>query len=94
MHLRENGIYTDRSGRKVGPLIYNPGNPALPWFILRDGKRHTYSATGNYHADGRESEHDLVAEWIEERPARAIDEVNYLDFRRGIAALDKIGRAY
>lgn len=58
VRLKEGGFYRTRNGERSGPVTRDDADPAQPWRI--DGM--TYSDKGEW-LPGRESAHDLVAEW-------------------------------
>lgn len=68
--------YKTRDGRKVGPIGPNEGGLAeYPW---QDNSDWTdcWTTDGRFYNDGTESQHDIVAEWIDEPVAVAASNDN------------------
>lgn len=64
-------FYKTRDGRKVGPIGPNEGGlQGYPW---QDDSSWSdcWTADGRYYADEVDSDHDLIAEWVDE-PAPAV----------------------
>lgn len=92
--------YKSRDGSKVGPLYYQGKGYNYPWIGCFNGNeeiKNTFRDDGTAGLDPDfEHPHDLMEEWldVDDRPSKPIDELNYLDFRKGIAKLWKMGRAF
>lgn len=89
MFIKADTIYIDREGNKVGPVEYTQKRAGFPWFVRLEGKKvRTFTATGCFHADGAESPHDLVAEFIPEpKKGRDVDQVEFETLQRGVARI-------
>lgn len=64
--IQQGKFYKTRDGRKVGPIGPNEGG--LEDFPLQDNSDWTdcWTTDGRYYNDGTESQHDLIAEWVDE----------------------------
>lgn len=66
LRIQQGKFYKTRDGRKVGPL--GPNDGGLADYPLQDNSDWTecWTTDGRYYNDGTESQHDLIAEWIDE----------------------------
>ena len=95
VRLTEGGIYRDRKGYKVGPLLYDPKKLAMPFYIKTGMKsRLTYGHAGNYKSDGAESDMDLVALWDEPPPEKPVPKHDEMSPERWRAAIAKTWDSY
>ncbi len=71
-------FYKTRDGRKVGPAEYRDGEgcDAYRWRIdpvddSGESGHYVYTNAGKYSILGTNAHHDIVAEWVDEQPAKA-----------------------
>lgn len=102
MNIVEGKFYKNRQGFKVGPMVLGSNPNALwPWSGKWIGEENqplaaTFTNTGRagYNIED-DHPNDVISLWDEEEVIpKQIDQLSYLDFRKGIDKLWKMGRAF